>query len=75
MCRLFPCIPIFNGVFLLKSVKSVCICDYDKNRIVTCEKCVFPFELGYKQKRGPGNFKHTALLLVKHLNLQVLEQF
>ena len=25
MCRLFPCIPIFRGVFLLKSVKK-CVC-------------------------------------------------
>ena len=56
MCRLFPCIPIFRG-FLLKSVKRVCICDYDKNRIVTCEKCVFGFELGYKQKSVPGSPK------------------
>ena len=43
MCRLYPCIPIFRGRWwgLLKSVKKVCICDYDKNRIVTCEKCFF----------------------------------
>ena len=25
MCRLFPCIPIFRGFFLLKSVKE-CVC-------------------------------------------------
>ena len=25
MCRLFPCIPIFRGVFLLKSLKK-CVC-------------------------------------------------
>ena len=25
MCRLFPCIPIFRGGFLLKSVKK-CVC-------------------------------------------------
>ena len=28
-----------GGGGLLKNVKKVCICDYDKNRIVTCEKC------------------------------------
>ena len=56
-CRLFPCRPIFKGFFLLKSVKSVCICDYDKDRIVTCEKCVFHFELGHKQKSGPSSPK------------------
>ena len=44
MCRLFACIPIFKGFFLLKNVKRVCICDYDINRIVTCEKCIFQFE-------------------------------
>ena len=57
MCRLFPCIPIFKGFFLLRSVKSVCICDYNKNRIATCEKCVFRFGLGYKRKGGPGSPK------------------
>ena len=25
MCRLFPCIPIFRGFFLLKSLKK-CVC-------------------------------------------------
>ena len=39
--------PIFR-VFLLKSVKRMCICDYVKNRIDTCEKCIFRFEKGYK---------------------------
>ena len=52
MCRLFPCMSIFRGVFLLKSVKKkkkkMCICDYVKNRIVTCEKCMFCFEKRYK---------------------------
>ena len=46
MCNLFPCIPISRGGGggLLKSVKRVCICDYDKNRIATCEKYFFQFE-------------------------------
>ena len=44
MCKLFPCIPIFRSSFSLKSVKRVCVCDYDKNRIVTCEKRFFRFE-------------------------------
>ena len=29
------------------------ICDFDKNRIVTCGKSIFEFELAYKQKSGP----------------------
>ena len=45
MCRLFRCIPIFRG-----GGERVCICDYDKNRIFTGEKCFFRFELGYKRK-------------------------
>ena len=44
MRRVFPCIPIFKGFFLLKSVKRVCIRDYDINRIVTCEQYIFQFE-------------------------------
>ena len=36
MCRLFPRTPIFRGVFLIKSAERMCICDYVKNRIVTC---------------------------------------
>ena len=48
MYRLFPCIPIFRG-FFIKSAKRMCICDYVKNRIGTCEKCVFRFEKGYKR--------------------------
>ena len=47
MCRLFPCIPIFRGVFLLKSVKK-CVCVGVKNHIVTCRKCMFWCEKGYK---------------------------
>ena len=41
MYRLFPCIPIFRGEGLLKSVKEMCMCGWVKNRIVTCEKCMF----------------------------------
>ena len=26
MCRLFPCIPILEGFFRLKSVKEMCLC-------------------------------------------------
>ena len=26
----------------------MCICDYVKNHIGTCEKCIFQFEKGYK---------------------------
>ena len=48
MCRLFPCIPIFWGVFFIKSAKRMCTCDYVKNRFVTCKKCIFRFKKEYK---------------------------
>ena len=38
----------------------MCICDYDKNRIATCEKCVFRFEWGLSEKVGQVAQKHTA---------------
>ena len=38
MCRLFPCLPIF---LVLKSVKEMWMWVGVKNRIVTCEKCIF----------------------------------
>ena len=63
MCKFFPCIPIFRAFFLLKSVKRVCICDYDKNRIVTCEKCIFRFEWGISEKVCQVAQKHTANVL------------
>ena len=48
MCSLFPCIPIFRGAFLIKKCKKMCLCGGVKNRIVTCEKCMFWCEKGYK---------------------------
>ena len=56
MYRLFPCIPIFRG-FFIKSGKRMCICDYVKNCIGTCKKCVFRFEKEYKQMSAPGHCK------------------
>ena len=41
MCKLFPCIPVFKGLFSIKSVKKMYLCDSIKNRIVTCEKCIY----------------------------------
>ena len=41
MCRLYPCIPIFRGVFLIKKCKKVFMCVGVKNHIVTCKKCMF----------------------------------
>ena len=35
MYKLFPCIPIFRGVFFIKSAKKMCIYDYVENRIGT----------------------------------------
>ena len=59
MCRLFPYIPIFKGVFLVKSVKKMCMCAGVKNHIVTCEKCMFWCEKGYKWILAPGSPKTT----------------
>ena len=61
MYRLFRCIPIFRVVFLIKSAKRMCICDYVKNRIGTCKKCVFRFEKGYKRISVLDNPKNTAV--------------
>ena len=49
MRRFFPCIPILGFLFfLLKSVKQMCVRVGVKNRIVTCEKCMFWCEKGYE---------------------------
>ena len=40
---------LFLEVFFIESAKRMCICDYVKNRIGTCKKCVFWCEKGYKQ--------------------------
>ena len=48
MCKLFPSIPIFRGVFLMKKLLKMCICDYVKNHIGTCEKCIFWCEKHFK---------------------------
>ena len=71
---MFPCIQIFKGFFWLKSVKSVCICDYDKDRIVTWEKCVFHFELGHKRKSGPGSPKTHGWGVTKTIKNETKEQ-
>ena len=58
LCGLFPCIPIFFFFFFsIKKCKKMGMRDYVKNRIVTCEKCVFQFKWWYKQKSGPGSPK------------------
>ena len=41
MCRLFPGIPIFRGVFFIKSARRECMYGWVKNCIVTCKKKVF----------------------------------
>ena len=49
MCSLLPCMPIFRGGGRrLKSVKRMCMCVGVKNRIVTCEKCMFWCKKVYK---------------------------
>ena len=55
MCRLFPCIPIFRGYFWLKKCKKMCMRDYVKNRIVTCENVFFRFEWRHKRISGLGS--------------------
>ena len=57
MCRLFSCIPIFKGLFLIKNRKKMCIYDYVKNRIVTCENLCFGGKKRYKQISVPGSCK------------------
>ena len=59
MYRLFSCIPIFRGVFLLKSVKKMCMCGCVKNCIVTCEKFIFWCEKGYEWILALGGVKTT----------------
>ena len=61
MSRLFPCIPIFRGVFFIKSAKRMCICNYVKIRIGTCKKCAFRFEKGYKRMSVPDSCKTYCL--------------
>ena len=63
MYKLFLCIPIFRG-FFIKSAKGKCICDYVKNRIGTCKKCVFRFEKGYKRIIALGSPKTYCCLVV-----------
>ena len=41
----------------------MCICDYVKNRISTCEKCAFQFEKRYKRVRALDNPKHIILII------------
>ena len=64
MCRLFPCIPIFRGFFLLKSVKRMCICDYVKNRISTCENVFFGLKKEYKRIIALGSPKTYCLQIL-----------
>ena len=61
MYRLFRCISFFRVFFLITSAKRMCICDYVKNRIGTCKKCVFRFEKGYKRISVLDNPKNTAV--------------
>ena len=38
----------------------MCICDYDKNHIATCEKCFFGLNEGISKKLCQVAQKHTA---------------
>ena len=50
MCRfLYTYFQGGGGGGFIKSAKRMCICDYVKNCIGTCEKYVFRFEKGYKR--------------------------
>ena len=62
MYRLFPCIPIFRGSFLLKVQKEcVCVCNYNKNRIGACQNLCFGGKKGYKQMSVPDRCKTYCL--------------
>ena len=41
MYRLVLCIPIFSGVFFIKSAKRMCICDYVKIALVLVKNVFF----------------------------------
>ena len=48
MCRLYPCIPIFRGVFLLKSVKK-CLCVLvSKITLLLVKNVCFGVKKGYE---------------------------
>ena len=70
MCRLFPCITIFKWFFFIKSAKRMCICDYVKNHIGTCEKCIFWCEKGYKWISVLGSPKTYCWIEPRELLLQ-----
>ena len=65
MYKLGPCIFIFRGVFLIKSAKRMCICEYVKNLIGTYKKCVFGFEEGYKQIIALDSCKTICFVIAK----------
>ena len=67
MYKLFPCIPIFRGGGFVKKAKRVCICDYVKNCIVTCKRCAFRFEKGYKRVIALGSCKTYCYCLAQQL--------
>ena len=66
MCRLLPYIPVFRVFFLLNSVKMGCVCDYGKNRIVTClnEGISENVCLVAQKHAAYGNFNGNCMVLL-----------
>ena len=61
----------FLGVFLIKSAKSMCICNYVKNRIGTFQNLCFDLKKGYMQiivldscKTNSYTLSNATLLLI-----------
>ena len=46
MYRLGPCIPIFREVFLIKSAKRMCICEYVKIVLVLIKNALLGLKKG-----------------------------
>ena len=70
MYGLVRCIPILGrggrgGRVYYKCKKNVymCICDYIKNDIGSCKKCVFRFEKGYKRMNVLDSCKTYCLYI------------
>ena len=71
-CIVWFLVYLFERGFFIKSAKRMFICDYVKNRIGTCKKCVFQFEKGYKRMNVQDSPKTHCYQHVKRFNYQVI---
>ena len=60
MCRLFPCIPIFRGFFLLKSVKKMFMCGWVKITLLLVKNVFFDVKKGISELWHRVVQKHTT---------------